>query len=172
MLEDDSFFEDDDWEEENDSVYDTWDLVFRSMTKEISVGKCHTHIYKSIQIPEKMLHYCYMNRWALTQADTYPTYEEAEAVLDFMTGHGYELQYDLADGQLYRFDWNSKSEFQEREKYSLEEVALFCRDMAGELLEYAVEQGDEAKELVHASDLFNSWCARFTNGKKRYAHRD
>ena len=88
-----------------------------------------------------------------------------------MSGHGYELQYDLADGKLYRFDWNSKSELQEREQYSLEEAAMFCRDMADELLEYANEQGVETKDLAHTSDLFNSWCNRFINAKKGYAHR-
>ena len=112
-------------------MYDTWDLVFRNMAKEKRIGKCHTHIYKSILTPEKMLHYCYMNRRVLNGLCACPTYEEAEAMLDFLAGHGYELQYAMADGHLYRYDWNSSSDLEEREEYSLEDAALFCRDMAG-----------------------------------------
>ena len=91
------------------------------------------------------------------------TYEEAEAMLDFLAGHGYELQYDMADGHLYRYDWNSSSDLEEREEYSLEDAALFCRDMADELLEYATDQGEETRELELFSGLFSSWCSRFIN---------
>lgn len=151
---------------------DTWDLVFRNMAKEKRIGKCHTHIYKSILTPEKMLHYCYMNRRVINGLCACPTYEEAEAMLDFLAGHGYELQYDMADGHLYRYDWNSSSDLAEREEYSLEEAALFCRDMADELLDCATDRGEETRELELFSGLFSSWCSRFiTLGRENASKR-
>ena len=170
MYEDNRFW-DDDCKEENERVYDTWDLVFRCMAKEKRTGKCHTHIYKSILTPEKLLHYCYMNSRIITEIRVCPNYEEAEAMLDFLSGHGYELQYDMADGHLYLYDWNSESDFKERVAYGLEEAALFCRDMADELLEYATNQGDDTKDLEHLFVLFSTWCSRFTHLKSAHSGR-
>ena len=149
-------------------MYDTWDLVFRSMANEKRAGKCHTHIYKSILTPEKLLHYCYMNKKVINGIRICPTYDEAEAMLEFMAGLGYELQYDMADGLLYRYDWNCENEFQDREKYSLQEAALFCRDIAKELLESESDDEEEVAELMRVSELFNTWCERFTKVKKIY----
>lgn len=152
-------------------MHDTWDLVVRSMNREKRAGKCHTHIYKSIITPEKVLRYCYMNKRVLTGPRSCPNYEEAEAMILFMTELGYELQYDMSDGRLYRYDWNSKNELQERKQYSLEEAALFCRDITGEFLEDATDDGDEVEALLRINTLFKTWCARFTNVEKIYSQK-
>lgn len=167
MFEDDRIFDDwdDDWEEENERVYDTWDLVYEDIAREQRTGECHTHVYMALEFPMKMLQYCYMNTATMGNVDAVPSYSEAEVLIDCLRERGYELQYDLADGQLYRFDWNAKDEFTEREKCSLEEAVVNCKDWLDTYLENAKEQGTETEEMNRILELFNNWTCRIQGDK-------
>lgn len=167
MYEDDGIFDDwdNDWEEENERVYDTWDLVYRDIEREQRNGECHTHVYMAIEFPTKMLQYCYMHTETMKSADAVPSYSEADALIDCLKERGYELQYDIADGQLYRFDWNAKDDFTEREKYSLEEAVVNCKDWLVAYLEHAKRQGTATDELNRILELFNNWACRFVGDK-------
>ena len=167
MYDDDRYFDDwnneEDWEEENERVYDFWDIVMGDMQKEMEAGKCHTHVYVSIEFPAKMVQYCCMNSEVCTSANAVPSYSEADALLTSFKERGYELQYDLADGLLYRYDWNAADDRFEHEQLSLEKAVGCCKEWTMSRLEEAKTKGLDTEEICSTLELFSNWFARFAN---------